>query len=123
MELFGNGNANFGKGKRTGKESFPKARKRNRKGTLSSSRSRKGKGTLSGNFWKVSTTDCDHLTFIGVVKSNKNIANRVEENRLKTFKGMLRLANMIAPNIITISIMKHMVCPNMLTAFLRLRLQ
>ena len=57
MELLGKGNANFGKGKGKGKESFPKARKRNRKGTLSFSGSRKGKGTLSGKFWKVSTTD------------------------------------------------------------------
>ena len=56
MELLGKGNANFGKGKGKGKESFPKARKRNRKGTLSFSGSRKGKGTLSGKFWKVSTT-------------------------------------------------------------------
>ena len=60
MELFGNGNANSGKEKGTGKESFPKARKRNRKGTLSFYRSRKGKGTLSGNFWKVSTTEYYH---------------------------------------------------------------
>ena len=56
MELLGKGNANFGKGKGKGKESFPKARKRNRKGMLSFSGSRKGKGTLSGKFWKVSTT-------------------------------------------------------------------
>ena len=56
MELFGKGNANFGKGKGKGKESFPKAGKRNRKGTLSFFGSRKGKGTLSGKFWKVSTT-------------------------------------------------------------------
>ena len=55
-EILRKASANFGKGKGKGKESFPIAGKRNRKGTLSFFGSRKGKGTLSGKFWKVSTT-------------------------------------------------------------------